>query len=353
MHHLRLLYLLFLLLLPSILWAQKQQYQIAPVAFYNLENFFNPEDNPDTNDDDFTPNGANRYTEAIFAQKAENMAKVIAQLGTDLSPDGAAIIGVCEVEDDRALKKLLSQTVLQQRGYKFIRINGPDKRGINVALIYSPKYFKLLSAQSHNISLAHVGGGITRDVLVAKGVLQGDTVFVMVNHWPSRGGGAAASSPKRQAAAAVNKRIIDSISTALPNAKIILMGDLNDDPTDISVAKVLGATGRKDKAIQTGNMYNPWLRYYERGVGTLSYNDKWNLFDQIIISPAWLSSNTGHWQYYQSRVFDKDFLKSSSGKYKAYPHRSYSGKKWINGYSDHFPTVLYFIKDAPAQPSED
>lgn len=330
-------------------FAQQKQYPIAAVAFYNLENFFNPEDNPETNDEDFTPEGSHRYTEAVFAQKAKNMASVLSQLGTDLSPDGAALIGVCEVEDDRALKVLLNQTVLKQRNYRFVRIEGPDMRGINVALIYSPKYFKMISAKSIPINLKYAGGGLTRDVLLVEGILQGDTVFVLVNHWPSRSGGEARSAPKRAAAAEVNRQIVDKILTQNSQAKIILMGDLNDDPVNESVAKVLGATNSKSKAINHNLLYNPWTIFYERGLGTLSHNDRWNLFDQIIISPAWFSQNTGRWQYYQARVFDKDFLKNSFGKYRGYPHRSYSGNKWINGYSDHFPTLIYLIKDAPQQ----
>jgi len=329
--------------------AQQKKYPIAAVAFYNLENFFNPEDNPETNDEDFTPEGSHRYTEAVFTQKAKNMAEVLAQLGTDLSPDGAALIGLCEVEDDRALKVLLQQSVLKPRHYRFVRIDGPDRRGINVALIYSPKYFHLVSAKSIPVNLKFAGGGLTRDVLLVEGVLQGDTVFVLVNHWPSRSGGEARSAPKRAAAADVNRQIVDKILAANSRAKIILMGDLNDDPVNESVAKILGATNNQQKAISQHLLYNPWTTFYNRGLGTLSHNDRWNLFDQILLSPAWLSNHSGRWQYYQARVFDKDFLKNSFGAYRGYPHRSYNGTKWINGYSDHFPTLIYLIKDAPQQ----
>jgi hypothetical protein len=276
------------------------------------------------------------------------MAEVIVQLGTEYCPDGAALIGVCEVEDDKALKMLLSQTELKRRKYRFIRFDGPDRRGINVALLYNPTYFKTLEAKPININLKYAGGGITRDVLLVKGILQGDTVFVLVNHWPSRSGGEAASAPKRAVAAEVNRQIVQQILELNPNAKIIVMGDLNDDPVSPSVVDVLGTTGTISKA-HDKTLYNPWVKFYKQGIGTLSHNDKWNLFDQIILSSAWLSSNTGHWQYFQSSVFNKDFLITSFGKYRGYPHRSYSGNKWINGYSDHFPTIVYLIKDAPQQ----
>ncbi len=328
--------------------AQSKDYPVAAIGFYNLENFFNPEDNPETNDEDFTPNGSHRYTEAVFAQKAKNMASVIAQLGKEYSPDGVALLGVCEIEDDRVLKVLTQQPELKQRHYRYIRFDGPDKRGINVGLIYNPKYFKIISAKPIPINLKFAGGGLTRDVLLVHGILLGDSVFVLVNHWPSRSGGEAASAPKRNAAAEVNRQAVNQIMDENKNAKIIVMGDLNDDPTNESVSKILGATGNRDKALK-GALYNPWTKYYQQGIGSLSHNDKWNLFDQIIISPAFLSTNTGHWQFYQARIFNKDFLKNSFGKYRGYPHRSYSGNKWINGYSDHFPTIIYLIKDAPQQ----
>ncbi len=332
--------------------AQQKQYPVAAVAFYNLENFFNPEDNPETNDEDFTPDGSHRYTEEVFRQKADNMARVIAQLGTEYSPDGAAIIGVCEIEDDRVLKTLVNQPVLKKRNYRYIRFDGPDKRGINVGFIYNPKYFKTISAKPISINLKYAGGGLTRDVLLVQGILSGDTVYVLVNHWPSRSGGEAASAPKRAVAADVNRKAVDLILDQNKNAKIIVMGDLNDDPVSPSVAKILGATGSPSKAVN-GVLYNPWNQFYNKGLGTLSHNDKWNLFDQIILSSAWLSNKTGHWQYYKASVFDKDFLKNSFGRYKGYPHRSYNGNKWINGFSDHFPTVVYLIKDAPSQQQED
>lgn len=335
----------------SSLRAQQKQYPVAAVAFYNLENFFNPEDNPETNDEDFTPEGSHRYTEAVFLQKAKNMATVIAQLGTEYTPDGAAIVGVCEVEDDRVLKVLVQQPELKQRNYRYIRFDGPDKRGINVGLLYNPKYFRMLSAKPLGINLKFAGGGLTRDVLLVQGILLGDTIHILVNHWPSRSGGEAATAAKREAAAIVNKKAIAQLLAQNPQAKIILMGDLNDDPVSPSVANILGASGKRRKALN-GALYNPWTTYYERGIGTLSHNDKWNLFDQIILSPAWLSSGTGHWQYYRAAVFNKDFLKNSFGRYKGYPHRSYSGNRWIKGYSDHFPVIVYLVKDAPLQQEE-
>lgn len=337
----------FVLLYASVIQvlAQKHENKIAAIAFYNLENYFNPEDNPLTNDDDFTPEGAYRYTDAVFKQKAQNMAKVLSELGTAFGADGADLIGVCEVEDDRALQVLLQQDALKHKQYRFVRLDGPDKRGINVALLYRPKRFALIQAQSIPITLQYAGGGWTRDVLLVKGVFYQDTVYVLVNHWPSRSGGEAVSAPKRALAAAVNKNVVTQILAEHKQAKIIIMGDLNDDPVSPSVLSVLGATGAADKA-EKALLYNPWLKLYQQGMGTLCHNDKWNLFDQIIVSSAWLQANTGHWQYYQAQVFNKDYLKTTFGKYKGYPFRSFNGVKWMNGYSDHFPVVIYLRKEA-------
>jgi hypothetical protein len=341
--------LILFLVLSLHINAQKKKVQITAIAFYNLENFFDPEDDPNKADEDFTPDGSHQYTEAVFQQKAHNLATVLEQLGTEYAANGASLIGVAEVEDDRALKLLVSQPEIKKRHYRFVRFDGPDNRGINVALLYNPAHFKILQAQPLAVNLQFAGAGHTRDVLLVHGILLGDSVYVLVNHWPSRSGGEAASAPKRAAAAEVNKQATEQILSNNPKAKIVIMGDLNDDPVSPSVAKVLGTTGNVQKA-KSGGLYNPWLKYYQKGLGTLCYDDKWNLFDQIIISGAWLSAQNGHWQYYTSSIFDKDFLKTTFGKYRGYPHRSYSGNKWINGYSDHFPTVIYLIKDAVQQP---
>lgn len=337
----------FLLILLAA-WPAGAQQQVTAVAFYNLENFFNPEDDPAKADEDFTPEGSHHYTEAVFRQKAHNMATVLAQLGREHGADGPAIIGVCEVEDDRALHLLTVQPELKSRSYRFVRFDGPDSRGINVALLYRPAQFRLIQARPLPVNLKFAGGGYTRDVLLVKGILLGDTVSVLVNHWPSRSGGMAASAPRRAAAAEVNRQAVTQILEADPGARIVIMGDLNDDPVSPSVADVLGCTGNERKA-KGSLLYNPWVKHYKQGNGTLSHNDSWSLFDQIILSSAWLEAGPGHWVYLESRVFDQDFLKSSFGKFKGYPHRSYSGNKWINGYSDHFPTVIYFSKAGAGQ----
>lgn len=323
----------------------KKQYQVAAIAFYNFENLFDTLNDPYVFDEEFTPSGANNYTQAVYHQKLHNLAIVLQQLGDKLTPDGPALIGCAEIENAGVLEDLIQQPELKERGYRFVHFNSPDNRGIDVAMLYHPKYFKVISARALPVDISQTGrkGGKTRDVLHVTGSLMGDTVHVLVNHWPSRSGGQAASAPLRALAAAVNRRVIDSITAIHPGSRILVMGDLNDDPVDASVAKVLGATGNKNK-IKAGGLYNPWVAFYKKGIGTLGYNDSWNLFDQIILSSGWLGTGSG-WRYYKAEVFNRDFLISKFGQYKGYPHRSFSGNTWLNGYSDHFPTLVYVVRE--------
>jgi hypothetical protein len=328
-------------------FAQKKSYHVSAVAFYNFENFFDADDDPkNPGDDEFTPGGPYHYTQTIFEQKAHNLATVIKQLGAEVTPDGPALIGTAEIENDHVLEVLVSQPEIKDRNYKFVHFESPDSRGIDVALLYNPKYFQVVSARALNVDISMSGekGGHTRDVLYVIGTLAGDTVHVFVNHWPSRRGGEAASAPLRAIAAGVDKKMIDSIMSVNPASRVIVMGDLNDDPVSPSVAKVLGAKGDKEKVGQTG-MYNPWVSYYKQGLGTLAYNDAWNLFDQIMVSGEWLKQPDEHWRYYKSEVFSRDFLKNKFGSGRGTPHRSFDiNNVWDNGYSDHFPTILYFVK---------
>ncbi len=330
----------------SQVYAQQKSYEALAVCFYNFENLFDPYDDPGSwGDNDFTPGGAYHYTEEVYRQKLHNLSFVIKQIGATLTPDGPALIGTAEIENSRVLADLTAQLQIRDRGYRFIHFDGPDHRGIDVALLYQARYFLPLAARPLPVDISRTGekGGRTRDILYVNGVLAGDTVHVLVNHWPSRRGGEAASAPLRAIAAGVAKRLIDSLMHDNPDARVILMGDLNDDPVSPSVVKVLGATGDKTK-LTAAMLYNPWVQFYKKGIGTLGYNDSWNLFDQIIISGKWLHRDETRWRYYKSEVFNRPFLKSRSGRYKGYPHRSFEGGRWANGYSDHFPAVIYLIR---------
>ncbi len=326
--------------------AQQKNYQINAVAFYNLENLFDTEDDPNNwGDDEFLPNGKMRYTEAIYQKKLQNLAKVLSEIATDKIPDGPAFIGVAEIENEKVLQDLVKQPKLKDRAWRVVHFESNDYRGIDVGLLYNPKYFKVIDAQSLPVDLSVDGKKeTTRDILYVTGILGGDTVAVFVNHWPSRRGGEAASAWKRMKAASICKEIINAKVKENPNYKAIIMGDLNDDPVSPSVANTLGASDNKAK-LKPGGLYNPWTAFYKKGIGTLGYGDSWNLFDQIIISQAFLNKNVGGWQYFKAEIFNPNYLKSNFGRYKGYPHRSFSNDSWIDGYSDHFPTYIYLIKE--------
>ena len=229
--------------------AQKQQYKVAIVAFYNLENFYDTVDNPIVNDDEFTPKGDKNYNTAIYFNKVEHLATVISQIGTDVNPDGPALLGVAEIENDTVLNDLINQKLIKDRNYHYVHYDSRDLRGVDVGLIYNPKYFTVEDSKKLFVVLPSGSktSFLTRDVLWVKGKLNGETVHVFVNHWPSRLGGEERSAPARAAAARVDKNFMDSIQKEDPEAKIIMMGDLNDDPISPSLTKVIGAVGDPEK----------------------------------------------------------------------------------------------------------
>jgi hypothetical protein len=326
-------------------FGQKKSYHIDAVAFYNLENLFDTINDPNKNDEDFTPNGSYHYTSEIYHQKLHNLATVLSQIAVDKIPDGPAFFGVAEIEDEQVLKDLIAQPELVKRKLGIVHFESPDLRGIDVGMLYNPKFFKVLHAEPMFVDISKNGHHeYTRDILYVEGLLNGDSIYVMVNHWPSRLGGENASMWKRKLAAGICKSKADSILKMKPEAKIIIMGDLNDDPVNASVAEVIGAKEKED-AIASGSFFNPWIAYYKKGIGTLGYNDSWDLFDQIIISNSFVKAKRGSWQFYTAEIFNRAFMKNQFGQYKGYPHRSFVGTNWANGYSDHFPTYIYLVRE--------
>jgi endonuclease/exonuclease/phosphatase family metal-dependent hydrolase len=325
--------------------AQKEQYKSAIVAFYNLENFYDTVDNPNINDEEFLPDGPKNYNSKIYWTKVEHLATVISQIGTDINADGPALLGVAEIENDTVLNDLIHHPLLKQKNYAFVHYDSKDIRGVDVALLYNPKYFKVLN--SRKLFVRMPGGAkqsfFTRDVLWVKGLLGTDTIHVFVNHWPSRVGGEQRSAPARAAAAMIDKKFIDSIERININEKIIVMGDLNDDPISPSVTKILGAK-ENISDVKTGELYNPWIDMYKKGIGTLAYQDAWGLFDQIMINSSWLDKNQQGFFYYQAHIFNKAFMIENIGKYKGYPMRTWDGNSYRGGYSDHFPTYIILLK---------
>jgi hypothetical protein len=326
-------------------FAQKQSYRVSLIGFYNLENFYDTVDNPIVNDEEFLPDGQRHYNTRIFLDKVSRLSTVIAQMGTDINPDGLALLGVAEVENDTVLNILVNHPNIKSRKLKFEHFDSPDARGIDVALLYNPKYFKPLYSAPLFVQLP--GGSkdsyFTRDILYVKGLMDGDTVHVFVNHWPSRLGGEERSMPARAAAAQVAKSTIDSLMAINPDSKIVLMGDLNDDPTSPSVTKVLGANGKINDIKEKG-LYNPWWDFYKKGIGTLAYQDAWGLFDQVIISKAWLDKEQKGYHFNRAVIFNREFLVQQTGKFKGYGKRTWDGMTYNYGYSDHFPVFVTMLK---------
>lgn len=322
---------------------EKQAYKIAIAAFYNCENFYDTIDNPLSNDNEFTPTGIRHYNSVVYNDKVSKLASVIARIGTDTKPenaDGPALLGVAEIENAAVLNDLIHQPVLIKRGYQLVHYEGKDARGIEVALIYNPKYFVVEDSEPLFVRLP---GYYTRDILWVKGKLDGETIHIYVNHWPSRLGGEIRSAPSRAIAAAVVKQHMDSIFRTDGQQKVIVMGDLNDDPVSPSVTKVLNAKGDIRKVKKYG-LYNPWVDLYKKGIGTLAFQDAWGIFDQIIISKPWLDKKQAGFFFYQPHVFNRDFMIENMGKYRGYPMRSWNGNVYQGGYSDHFPVYMVLLK---------
>lgn len=325
----------------------KDQYKVACIGFYNLENFYDTINQPDVQDDEFTPGGAKNYTPAVYFDKIQQLTKVLSQIATDVSPDGLSMFGCAEIENESVLKDLIQQPEFKNRNYAVVHYDSPDLRGIDVGLIYNPKYFKVKHSEPVFVHLPDENARphFTRDVLYVYGEYDGEPLHIFVNHWPSRRGGEEASAPFRALAAGVCKAKIDSITKKNPDAKIVVMGDLNDDPVSPSITQVLKATGTVDK-VKRGGLYNPWTLMFNSGIGTLAYNDAWNLFDQIIISSAWLDKKQNGFFFKDARIFRKDFMINQNGHFRGYPKRTFDGNKYIGGYSDHLPTYIVLLKKA-------
>jgi hypothetical protein len=325
--------------------AQNQSYKVSLIGFYNLENLFDTINQPDVKDEEFTPTGANKYTAEVYLDKLDKLSEVISLIGLEDSPDGPAILGFAEIENRSVLKDLVKHPKIKDRNYRIVHYDSPDLRGIDVGLLYNPKYFKVKKSESLFVPLFENDSTpiFTRDILYVFGLFDGEPLHLFVNHWPSRRGGEERSAPLRMKAASIAKAKIDSIISISPNAKIILMGDLNDDPISPSVIKTLGAKIDSSQ-VQQGDLYNPWNDFYKKGIGTLAYNDAWNLFDQIIISSAFLEKEQKGLRYRKAVIFSKPFMFEKTGRYKGYPKRTYSWGQYIGGYSDHFPTYIVLVK---------
>ena len=336
-----------LLLISNTLFAQ-ENFQIRTIAFYNLENLFDTVNDTLKNDEASPIMGIKEGREEVYQKKLTNMSKVLSEIGTKEAKNSAAIIGVAEVENRKVLVDLLQTDNLKNEQYEIIHYDSPDLRGIDVALLYKPNYFRPTHHEVFELKIWDENGMriYTRDQLLVSGYLDDELIHVIVNHWPSRRGGEAKSRSKREKAAYLNTQIIEKIKLSDPNPKVIIMGDLNDDPHNASLKKVLKTKSKKAN-VKEGDIYNPMEDMFRRGQNTVVYRDNINLFDQIMFTSPLLTTKKDFSTYkmYKTNVFNPQYLTTQTGKYKGYPHRSFAGNNFINGYSDHYPVYMYLIKE--------
>ena len=482
MKNLRLLLITFLCTVAVNAMAQKK-FSVYGVGFYNQENLFDTCHDVGKRDFEFLPTGSNRWNARKYKSKLRNMSRALADMGTDVLPNvGCAIIGLSEVENAKALDDLTAEEPLRARGYKYILVEGPDMRGVDVALLYNPALFtptdttyhyyykkdvkeeteeeamdelrlsreeqalensvrwddvevpdqqpkfpggasrlvewlnksirypeaaraaeregrvivqfvvdkdgsvlspKVLSGISPDIdaealrvvgempkweagmkegvpvrskytipvtfSFAKVNLPLnvshTRGFLTITGKLAGETVTIIVCHWPSRFSG----SERREWAGQQVHKIVEDLLAKNPDNKVFVMGDLNDDPTNKSVTE--GLRGKSEiKDVKDGDMYNPWYNILvKEGQGTLVYGGSWNLFDQILMTPNIIDregkKDYSSLKYWKCQIFRRNYLFQTEGRYKGNPKRTHAGGVWLDGYSDHLPTIVYLVKE--------
>lgn len=335
-----------LLTLCLSLSAQSKEYKIAAVGFYNFENLFDTIDTPDVNDTEFTPNGGKGWNTSKYQEKLGNLAYVINSMGTDKAAAGISVLGVSEIENVLVLEDLVAHPALEKKDFGIIHHDSPDERGIDVALLYRKNHFTVENTETFYVELFRDDGSInyTRDVMLVSGFLDGDKMHFLVNHWPSRSGGEKRSEGGRAKAADVNRMVLDSLYANEPDAKIIVMGDLNDNPTNVSVTEHLGAAN-KMKELKHKDIFNPMGELFKKGYGSNAWRDSWSLFDQVIVSKPLLENKNNGYKFFKAEIHSKQFLKQPIGQYKGYPFRTFVGSAYQGGYSDHFPVYLYLIKE--------
>lgn len=345
--------------------AQQKKYMVHTVAFYNFENLFDTINNPNF-DEEWLPEGLQRWTSEKYNQKLANLSKVLIQIGTnDKQKDSPTLIGGSEIENRGVLEDLVKHPNILKDDYGIVHFDSPDKRGIDVALLYKKKHFKptsfvnipLIIYRGNNnekdketeedkidkdkIEVTFDNRVYTRDILLVTGFLEGEEVNVLVNHWPSRSGGEKKSSPFREAAGRLAKKVMDSVYKVNPKAKIILMGDLNDGTYNKSVKVGIGAKLKKDEVPQFG-VYNPFEQMFKEGNSSLFYRDSGDIFDQIMVSETLIKPDFSTFQYWKAGIYNKPFMITKFGRYAGYPLRHSENEI---GYSDHFPVYIYLIKE--------
>lgn len=315
-------------------WTQKKFFTVVS---YNVENLFDTVKTDGKNDIEFTPAGSKLWNSKRYNEKLQHLASAISSINPICLPD---IVAICEVETMSALLDLASQEPLKSANYKCILEEGPDPRGIDCGLMYNPATFTYLEHKAVNVRL-RPSNKRTRDILYVKGLSGKDTLHVFVNHWPSRVGGKEETANKRGQCADVLKHLTDSLIACNADCNILIMGDLNDEPTDESVCEILGA-----KSVSSySNLNNINFSMKKEGRGTYFYQGVWSMLDNLIVSGNLLRRNKGFRLYGDTGfIFSPEFISYTDKKGNVVPSHSYSGKYYAGGFSDHYPVYMVFYK---------
>ncbi|MEO6167966.1 MAG: endonuclease/exonuclease/phosphatase family protein [Chitinophagales bacterium] len=309
------------------------------IAFYNVENLFDTHDDPGTDDAEFLPEGKNNWTNERYKTKSDNIAHVIGEMNEG---KGADIVGLSEVENMDVIKDLVSHPQLKGMDYGIVHRESPDTRGIDVAMIYKKKSFRLIGTSALRVDISQFESRPTRDIILVQGVTSGkDTLYIFLNHWPSRRGGTRETQPRRQAAATVLRKAVDSILLRLPNAKLVAMGDFNDNPSDATISQTLGATKIPDLSVNN-SLYDPANNFdWKAGEGSEFYRGDWSRFIQIIVSTSLVKNQLDEQKnFHDIYIFKPQWLLVEDAAYQQMvPYRTFDDQKPI-GFSDHLPVYV-------------
>lgn len=331
MKYLSLLFFVFMVFCSGII-AQTAKTASLSTMFYNVENLFDTIDDPHKNDNDFLPQGKNTWTGARMYKKVNNLAAVITAAGRGSMPD---LIGMAEIENEACLKYMLSRSMLSSVGYRYVHYESPDPRGIDCALLYNPKTTKIIRQAAFRIVFPASGHDGTRDLLyvVAKTQLA-DTIHVIVAHLPSRRGGKKKSDVKRLVVANRIKQIVDSVQKLCPAAGFVIMGDFNDRPDDESICSVLQVQYQLANP-QKQQLYG--LLQETNGEGSYKFQGRWQQIDHFFVNGLLLQSA----YTCSAHIVRESFMLEPDNRNAGQtPFRTYSGPRYIGGYSDHLPIYL-------------
>lgn len=310
----------------------KPDKNLYTLAFYNVENLFDIYDDPNTADDSFLPTSERRWTKKRYLNKLYKLGSAISKIGKKRTGDIPAIVGLCEVENKIVLQDLINTKHLKKGNYGIVHYDSKDERGIDVALIYKKSLFKIITSKSFSIDITvdPKEPDYTRDILLVTGLLNHEKITLIVTHWSSRREGVKETEYKRLIASDKILEIVEKLQDNEPDAKVIIMGDFNDDPNSKSIQQLVHGL----------NLFNPMETMLSYSRGTLNHRFQWNIFDQIMFTTNFFEIKKGAHSFSKADIFDRKFLTQYRGKYKGHPFRTFVGPKYKGGYSDHFPVFI-------------